>query len=296
MRDEHVPGMIEAALADLRETARLEGAAVIERSEAGPIFLYRAGAADTDILLTAAIMGTASPDVPSFRVLPDGRPILFCPWILPPNRPGGLVLWRAPNAPAWSQRHHAFAVSVSGLVRVMLENSPDESGFDRLTGLPNRLYFLDETDRRIERLTLDQGPGTLIFVSLDNLESLLRAHGRDAAQWAVTVIASLLRAAVRPTDVVARVGRDDFAVWLDGVDHMTAAERAEALSNRRLTLPDSVVPGSVAAPSLSIGIASRTNDGGEDARMLLRRARDAALQVREDGGGGWHVSHSGMNI
>jgi diguanylate cyclase (GGDEF)-like protein len=96
-----------------------------------------------------------------------------------------------------------------------------------------------------------------------------------------------LRAMVRPSDVVARVGTDEFAVWQDGMDHLTAAERADSLCGRRLfqDLPDG------RGVTFSIGIASRRPGSAEDVRTLLRRAHMAAREVKTKGGGGWRVAH-----
>jgi GGDEF domain-containing protein len=91
---------------------------------------------------------------------------------------------------------------------------------------------------------------------------------------------------VRPTDLVARVGADEFAVWQDGMDQLTAAERADMLCTRRMfqDLPDGH------GVTLSVGIATRAPGSGEDIRTLLRRAHMAAREVKGKGGGGWRVA------
>jgi diguanylate cyclase (GGDEF)-like protein len=95
---------------------------------------------------------------------------------------------------------------------------------------------------------------------------------------------------VRPTDLVGRLGGDTFAVWLSGADHMTAAERAEAL---RLGVPEAVVTLTGPSPSplgISIGIAARNADGGETVDMLMRRAQRAMAAVKHSGKGHWRVA------
>jgi diguanylate cyclase (GGDEF)-like protein len=98
----------------------------------------------------------------------------------------------------------------------------------------------------------------------------------------------LLQAAVRPTDLVARTGDAEFAVWLSGADHLTAAERADdlcldapgkAAGPRQASLPD---------VSFSIGIATRKT--GESFADLVRRAGHAMREVKSAGGGYWRVS------
>lgn len=284
---------ITRALDELRQSAGLEGAAVLDCADpdGGPVALYTAGPRRPLVLFEACRRIRAGKDGPAHGVDAERRPVLACPWTLPPHGLGGLVLWREPGGRSWRRADYGFGSAVAGVIRVMLEHSPDESGLDRLTGLPNRLWFLDEADRHIERLTRDQVPGTLMLVGLDEFDHLTKLYGVDAGNWLLTRMAAMLRAAVRPWDLVARTGVDEFAVWLPGMDHMTAAERAETLCARRLTLPAPPGHGVITAPTVSVGIACRAPRSAEDIRALIGRAREAALRVREDGGGGWHVSH-----
>ena len=130
------------------------------------------------------------------------------------------------------------------LLRVAIGAGMGQVGIDRLTGLPNRRWFLDEADRHIDRLDLDGVVGTLVLIDIDDLRSVNLALGRAQGDRVLVRMASQLRAMVRPSDVVARVGADEFALWQDGMDHLTAAERAEALCSRSLfqDLPDGIRP------------------------------------------------------
>ncbi len=107
-------------------------------------------------------------------------------------------------------------------------------------------------------------------------------------------MAALLRETVRPTDLVARLGGDEFALWLDGADELTAAERAESL---RLRTPLALahlrdgVPG-MPALGMSIGIATRRPQLGEDIEMLMHRADTVMYEVKRAGRGQWKVSQS----
>jgi diguanylate cyclase (GGDEF)-like protein len=282
-------GSIVTVLEQLRVTADLEGLAVLDLSEdaaEAPVAycLGIAGSATTEL---GRAMLTATPGRPSHSVAKDKRPLLACPWVFPPARPGGLLLWRAPRFRAWSDTDHDLAASVAMLLRVAIGAGMGQVGIDRLTGIPNRRWFLDEADRHIDRLDLDAAVGTLLLVDIDDLRRVNQMLGRAQGDRILVRIANQLRAIVRPSDLVARVGADEFAVWQDGMDHLTAAERAEGLCTRRLFqgLPDGH------DVTFSIGIASRAHGGGEDIRTLLRRAHMAARDVKAKGGGGWRVGH-----
>jgi len=292
--DEQTPhGMISEALAELRSLLALDGAAVIDISdpERAAVALYSVGTWSISTLHDVGGALRGNPTDISHVVGPNGQRMAVLPWTLPPNRAGGLVLSRSVAGRDWGATDLAQARLAATLLRVMLEFGPDEMGIDRLTGLPNRMYFLDEADRHIERLGQDQLPGTMMFVDLDDLDGFAMTHGQPARDWTLARIGALIRAMVRPVDLVGRLGGGAFGIWLNGVDHMTAAERAEVLCGRRLTLPEAPGRGVIAVPTISVGIASRLPESEEDARGLLLRARDAATQARQ-GGGGWQVSRS----
>jgi diguanylate cyclase (GGDEF)-like protein len=299
MEDGGLPAMASAALAELRKAARLEGAAIIDmaKPDSASVLLFDAAPGVPDAIGSAHQMLRRCPDTPSFSIGVDKRPILVSPWVLHPDRRGGLALWRKAGATGWDARDSDFAASVAGLMRVILEHGPGEASIDRLTGLPNRSYFLSEVNRHIDRLEQDGSSGTMLLVDLDGLRRVNDSHGRAVGDDLLIRTANLLRGMVRPVDMVARVGGDEFAVWLDSMDHMTAAERAVGLADRRLALPegghsddpDEAVREEV---TLSIGIASRMLGDGEDARSLLRRSHKALWDAKQSGGGGWAVSRS----
>jgi len=284
-------GSVVTVLEQLRLTADLEGLAVLDLSDdaAGAPVAYCLGVAGAGTTDLGQALLTASPSQPSHTVAKDRRPILACPWVFPPARPGGLLLWRAPRSRPWTDADRELASAVAMLLRVAIGAGMGQIGIDRLTAIPNRRWFLDEADRHIDRLDLDAAVGTLLLIDVDDLRRVNQAHGRAQGDRVLIRLASHLRAVVRPSDLVARVGADEFAVWQDGMDHLTAAERADSLCTGRLfdDLPDGQ------NVSFSIGIASRTSGSGEDIRTLLRRAYMAAREVKAKGGGGWRVGHVG---
>lgn len=281
-------GSIVAVLEQLRLTADVEGVAILDLSEdavAAPV-AYCLGTAGTSTMDIGRTLLSETPSRPSHAVTRDKRPLLACPWVLPPTRPGGLLLWRAPRSQPWSDGDHDLAASVAMLLRTAIGAGMGQIGIDRLTGLPNRRWFLDETDRHIDRLDIDGTVGTLVLIDIDDLRGANLVMGRAKGDRLLVRMATQLRTMFRPSDVIARVGADEFGLWLTGMDHLTAAERAEALCTRRMF--DDVPDGN--GTTFSIGIASREPGTGEDVRTMLRRAHMAAREVKAKGGGGWRVS------
>jgi diguanylate cyclase (GGDEF)-like protein len=283
-------GSIVAVLEQLRLTADLEGLAMVDLSldAADSPIAYCLGVAGPETTAFGQALLTANRGRPSHAVANDRRPIMACPWTLPPARPGGLVMWRAQRSRPWTDDDHDLAASVGLLLRIVIASGMGQIGIDRLTGIPNRRWFLDEADRHIDRLDPDNLIGTLVLIDIDDLRRVNQTIGRQEGDRILVRMANQLRTMVRPSDVVARIGADEFAVWQDGMDHLTAAERAESLCSNPL-FKDTPAGHGV---TLSIGIASRRAGSGEDVRILLRRAHMAAREVKAKGGGGWRVSHT----
>jgi diguanylate cyclase (GGDEF)-like protein len=283
---------IVAVLEELRLTADLDGLAVLDldpEAAAAPL-AYGLGPADPEVIALGRMLLGATPSRPSHGLTADHRPVLACPWVFPwvlsSHGPGGLLLWRGSRARPWGPADHDLAAGIAMLLRVVIGGGMGQAGIDRLTELPNRRWMLDEADRRIERLDLDGSVGTLVLVDIDDLHGVNVSLGRSWGDVVLVRMANQLRAIVRPGDLVARVGADEFAVWLDGMDHLTAAERAEALCT--YALYDDVP--AERGVTFSIGIASRDPGSAEDVRTLLRRAHMAAREVKATGGGGWRVA------
>lgn len=138
MDDERSPDVIGHALAELCQAAGLEGAAALDRSDMqrGEVFLYQYGGGGQDVLILAGALLAGANGRYAQGIGSDRRPVVVFPWVLPPRRPGGLVLWRSPGSRPWDAGDHVLVETVAGLIRIILEHSPDESGLDRLTGLP----------------------------------------------------------------------------------------------------------------------------------------------------------------
>lgn len=282
VRTEH-EGSIAATLEQIRKIAGLEGAAIVDLGEAE--VSASAGSAGVDTIAFGRGLLADRPDEPSHGLAGDYRQVLACPWFLPPARPGGLLLWRDPHGRAWSSDDYGLAASLAVLIVASFSADAGQIGMDKLTGLPNRRWFIDEADRRIERLDRGEALGTLSLIDIDDLSHLNDTLGRETGDRVLVRLAGRLRSIVRPTDLVARVGADEFALWQDGMDHMTAAERADALCARPLF-------GKKPDVKLSIGIATRSSGCEEDVRTLLRRAHMAARDVKAEGGGSWRVSRA----
>jgi diguanylate cyclase (GGDEF)-like protein/PAS domain S-box-containing protein len=144
---------------------------------------------------------------------------------------------------------------------------------DELTGLPNRRAFFQALDARMAEASSHVA---VTMFDLDHFKSVNDKHGHPAGDVVLRRVAMVVRAALRDSDVVARIGGEEFAVLVTG----ESCERAIGLARR---LVRAVSAESIDLPTgirlqvtISAGIAC--HQAGEDRAALMSRA-DQALYV-----------------
>lgn len=150
---------------------------------------------------------------------------------------------------------------------------------DPLTQLPNRRLFHDRLDHALQRHQRKGILGAVMLLDLNRFKQLNDQHGHDVGdQWLVEV-AQRLRAAVRQSDTVARMGGDEFVLLLEdlGTDRAAALRHADGVAGKirsALSLPAQLGPVSYAG-SASVGLVLFA-DGPADPKSLVQAA-DAAM-------------------
>jgi diguanylate cyclase (GGDEF)-like protein len=100
---------------------------------------------------------------------------------------------------------------------------------DALIDLPNRRGFMRELERLIARADRYGAKGAMLFVDLDGLKMINDTFGHRAGDEALIQVANLLATGVRHSDVVARIGGDEFGILLENSDEHAAQETAARL-------------------------------------------------------------------
>ncbi len=152
---------------------------------------------------------------------------------------------------------------------------------DDLTGLPNRAHFRDRLDKAIEHAAKQNRGLAVLFIDLDRFKEVNDTLGHAAGDELLQAIAGRLRNAVRATDLVARMGGDEFTVLLEGVDDRETAIRvAEKLRFAAFTPVD--LHAQTVAVRGTIGLSLYPEDG-TDAQTLFMQA-DTAMYHAKDAG------------
>ena len=102
---------------------------------------------------------------------------------------------------------------------------------DSLIDMPNRRGFMRALERFVDRCKRYDEPSAMLFVDLDGLKMINDTFGHQAGDEALILVAELLVDGVRRSDVVARIGGDEFGILLAHADEASALETAARLVN-----------------------------------------------------------------
>ena len=190
------------------------------------------------------------------------------------------------------ERSHAFAknllIVLSERVRsdnAYIANSLDvlkraqrNAITDALTGLGNRHWIEDMFQRELTRALKSGQTACLLMIDIDSFKRFNDQYGHIAGDRVLGSVAKTLREHLRPTDLIARFGGDEFAAFLPGMPFENALEKAELLRVKTMELS----PDNLAQPvTVSIGITALKSD--DDLGALIHRA-DSAMYAAKDAG------------
>jgi diguanylate cyclase (GGDEF)-like protein len=177
----------------------------------------------------------------------------------------------------------SFAV-VAGIMMVMFwylqqtqRELEDLAIHDPLTRVLNARAFSERLTQELHRNRRYRRPVSLLYLDLDNFKILNDSRGHQTGDTVLRLVADAMRLAVRETDIVGRMGGDEFAVLMpetDGTLADAAAQRlAEGIKGAFPTTP---------AVTASIGVVS-FDDTAATADEILRRADQAMYEAKRTG-------------
>ena len=152
---------------------------------------------------------------------------------------------------------------------------------DALTGLPNRVMFMQLLEQSIAVARRERRKCGVLFIDLDRFKIINDSLGHAAGDQLLIEAASRLRSSVRESDVVARLGGDEFVAILNGVND---AGQVEVVARKILAnlIASMDVAGHECRTTASIGVAIYP-DHGEDGHMLTKNADIAMYAAKGDG-------------
>jgi diguanylate cyclase (GGDEF)-like protein/PAS domain S-box-containing protein len=231
---------------------------------------------------TSVLTGPAAGDTPfSFFI---GAPIL-----LNENAHGTITFWNTRDmnpGPSHPQGREVIELMAKRIglwmeQRRLTDELAHQAHHDALTGLPNRLFLRNRLHEALQQVEKTSGKLAVLFIDLDRFKQINDTLGHTVGDALLQQVAARLKTCMAGTDILARMGGDEFTAILTGFHEIDEAiHRARRLLHA--VRKASSVEGYELFVSASIGLAFYPRDG-RDAATLLRNADTAMYTAKYRG-------------
>ena len=161
------------------------------------------------------------------------------------------------------------------------EDLLDRANHDPLTGLINRDQLQAHVDHLLTLPPQSTGQPAVLFCDIDGFKKVNDTYGHLAGDEVLRVVAHRIAAALRLTDIAARVGGDEFVVVLDAVPEQATAVAVAQKICRAIMQPLGIEGHADTTVTACVGIA--VGSAGIDAHRLMRNADAALYQAKGEG-------------
>ncbi|HEX5983295.1 MAG TPA: EAL domain-containing protein [Solirubrobacterales bacterium] len=221
------------------------------------------------------VLGAAS----SLAVVIDGK-----------SRPFGVLDVHAAEPHRFSAKDVPFVQAAANVLADAIERHNADQALryrvlhDSLTGLPNRLSFVDALGEALTKAAISGSPVGILFLDLDHFKLINDSLGHHAGDALLRAVAPRLRSHLRPGDVVARFGGDEFGILIDRL-----ADEGEALAIADRVADAFTQPFSLdgvdhfVSASIGVAVSGASEERPVNAELLIRDA-DAAMYRAKEGG------------
>ncbi|TET87100.1 MAG: EAL domain-containing protein [Sulfurovum sp.] len=152
---------------------------------------------------------------------------------------------------------------------------------DVLTGLPNRLLFLDRLNQSIQKSKRNSHKIAVLFIDMDRFKEINDSLGHVCGDEAIKEVARRIKTQLRKTDTIARFGGDEFTVILDHIHNpIIVADIVQKLMQSMHN--PLVIDGHTIYITVSIGISIYPDDA-DTANDILKNADAAMYKAKNDG-------------
>ncbi len=152
---------------------------------------------------------------------------------------------------------------------------------DTLTGLGNRHFFTQKSERALIDAARAGQPASLVMFDLDHFKAINDTYGHGAGDWVLKQVGKTCSSHCRKVDYLGRIGGEEFAVLLHGLDLSAAARLAEDCRSQ-LAQIDTRECGYSFVVTASFGVSS-TAQSGYDLSRLLSHADQMLYRAKNEG-------------
>lgn len=212
---------------------------------------------------------------------------VFFPLLSNGGEPLGVLTARSKAYKGLDYHEHRYLQQFAKVLAGLIEHSnaytriSRSATYDDLTGFYGRRIFFELLDKELSKGVRNDHPTTVMMMDLDHFKAINDRYGHEAGDQVLKFFADLVRKVLRNSDIVGRVGGEEFAVLLPE----TTADDASMLARRVLQHASAASVdtdhGNTVCFTVSIGIAcsAKLLEGG----ALMRQADNALYRAKRDG-------------
>lgn len=170
-------------------------------------------------------------------------------------------------------------VDITGYKRRETQLAHDAT-HDPLTGLRNRVALIEHVEQALTRLQRHESLLAVLFIDLDGFKSVNDRYGHDAGDGVLRSVAQRLLAVTRPSDILARVGGDEFVVLCES---LSTEQEAFTIARRLDAAVQGALPGDIEGIRLSAAVGIAFAEGTDDDSTSMMRRADRAMYLAKHG-------------
>lgn len=199
------------------------------------------------------------------------------------------------TASAYSIEKGYFALMFSDITenKKAEEKNLELANKDMLTGLPNRKMIIETIDTTIDKKKNHGGRFAILFIDLDNFKRVNDSLGHGVGDVLIQKVGARLKNVISSSDVVARIGGDEFIILQDNINSVGEAENLAMRIRNVLKEPFMHLDNELYTAA-SIGISIYPDDG-VDISNLMKNSDIAMYEAKKNGGNCYRLYSGNMN-